>query len=393
MCCVLGRGLSILSIIMLLAACAGPHSHDLILPASASRSVSAAAAAAAPAATHQIYVATTRAPAKLTAQVFDGRRSDQLNLARISVSVPAIHKTGAIERPKGRVSSPSKFFTASDLVTYPDEAVFVSQIRADLARHGGRALVFVHGYNNLFDDAVYRTTQIVHDSGYNGVPVLFSWASGGRTVDYVYDRDSTIAARDRLEETLRLLVKAGAKRVDIIAHSMGNFLTVEALRQLAMTGDRDLDGRLGDVILASPDIDVDVFKSQMRRYGKPGRPFILLLSRDDRALSVSQIISGDRPRLGGYDNTEEIAALGLVVVDLTDVSAGDAMNHAKFADNPVMVKLLGESLKRGDLRRESQNPNDELGKLAEGLGDTLGETAKIAITLPGRILEVTLGGR
>lgn len=388
---VLFRGFLATLAITLLAACAGPNSHDLILPASAARSVSAPPVA--PATLHRIYVATTRAPAKLTAQVFDGRRSDQLNLARVTVSVPSIHKTGAIERPRGRTSNPSKFFTASDLATYPDEPAFVSQVSADLARHDGRALVFVHGYNNLFDDAVYRTTQIVHDSGYDGVPVLFSWASGGRTVDYVYDRDSTTAARDHLEETLRLLVKAGAKRVDIIAHSMGNFLTVEALRQLAMTGDRDLDGRLGDVVLASPDIDVDVFKSQMKRYGKPARPFILLLSRDDRALSVSQLISGDRPRLGGYDNTEEIAALGLVVVDLTDVSAGDALNHAKFADNPVMVKLLGESLKRGDLRRQSRNPNDELGKLAEGLGDTLGETAKIAVTLPGRILEVTLGGR
>ena len=34
---------------------------------------------------------------------------------------------------------------------------------------------------------------------------------------------------------------------------------MEALRQLAITDDRDLDGRLGDVLLASPDIDVDVF--------------------------------------------------------------------------------------------------------------------------------------
>ena len=221
--------------------------------------------------------------------------------------------------------------------------------------------------------------------------MLFSWASGGRTIDYVYDRDSAISARDRLEQTLRLLLKAGAKRVDIIAHSMGNMLTVETLRQLSIAGDRDLDGRLGDVILASPDIDVDVFKTQMQRYGKPDRPFILLLSRDDRALSVSQIIAGDRPRLGGYENTEEIAALGLVVVDLTDVSAGDSLNHAKFADNPVMVKLLGESLKRGELRRDPANAENEVAKLAQGLGNTLGQTASIAITLPGHILKVTLG--
>lgn len=384
--CVPSRGLSILAATLLLAACAGPRGHDLLL------THPIADAAVPTAGTHEVYVATTRAKAEEVAQVFDGRRSETASLARVTVSVPTVHKAGQIERPKGRTANLAKYFTANDLVAYPDEAAFVGALRADLARSGGRALVFIHGYNNLFDDAVYRTTQIVHDSGYTGVPVLFSWASGGRTVDYVYDRDSTIAARDNLEETFRLLVKAGARRIDIIAHSMGNFLTVEALRQLAISGHRDLDGRLGDVILASPDIDVDVFKTQMRRYGKPDRPFVLLLSRDDRALSVSQIIAGDRPRLGGYDKTEEIAELGLVVVDLTEVSAGDAMNHAKFADNPVMVKLLGEALKRGDLDRSRRTPDEEVGNLAQGLGNTLGETAKLAITLPGRILEVTLGG-
>ena len=129
-------------------------------------------------------------------------------------------------------------------------------------------------------------TQIVHDSGYPGTPVLFSWASGAKTTDYVYDKESASAARDQLEVTLRMLAQSGARRIDIVAHSMGTWVTMETLRQLAITGDRDLGGKLGDVVLASPDIDVDVFKSQMRRYGKPDKPFILLLSDDDRALQA-----------------------------------------------------------------------------------------------------------
>ena len=135
-------------------------------------------------------------------------------------------------------------------------------------------MVFVHGYNTGFDNAVYRVTQIAHDSGYSGTPVLFSWASGGKTTDYVYDKESASVARDQLEATLRLLAQSGARRIDIVAHSMGTWVTMEALRQLAITGDRDLGGKLGDVVLASPDIDVDVFKSQMRRYGKPTKPLL-----------------------------------------------------------------------------------------------------------------------
>lgn len=55
--------------------------------------------------------------------------------------------------------------------------------------------MFIHGYNTQFDDAVYRITQIVQDSGYKGAPVLFTWASAGRALDYVYDTNSATVAR------------------------------------------------------------------------------------------------------------------------------------------------------------------------------------------------------
>ena len=99
------------------------------------------------------------------AQVFDGQRSATLHLARVTVSVPAIHATGNIERPEGKVAKPDKFFTASDIVSYSSEGAFEQALRADIASHDHRALVFVHGYNNLFDDAVYRMTLVVHDTG------------------------------------------------------------------------------------------------------------------------------------------------------------------------------------------------------------------------------------
>src|SRR5690606_12791667 len=179
-----------------------------------------------------------------------------------------------------------------------------------------------------------RAAQIVHDSGYTGTPVLFSWASTGRTVDYIYDNNSATIARDGLEQTLRMLRDAGAKRIDIVAHSMGNWLTMEALRQLAISNDRDIGNSLGDVVLASPDIDIDVFKSQLRRVGRPDRPFFVLVSRDDRALQISGILAGNRPRVGDYGNDKALAALGVTVVDVSSLSSGDRLNHARFADNP-----------------------------------------------------------
>src|SRR4051794_9495462 len=144
---VVARGLAAIAFGVTLVACASPHAHDMLLP------YATPAAASAVAGTHEIFVATTRARAKNTAQVFDGSRSEALNLARITVSVPTIHQLGKIERPKGRTASPAKYFTATDLVSYADQQAFVTAIRGEIARNGGHVLIFVHGYNNLFDDA------------------------------------------------------------------------------------------------------------------------------------------------------------------------------------------------------------------------------------------------
>ena len=254
---------------------------------------------------------------------------------------------------------------ASEVQGYDGASDFVTALSADIAARGGRAMVFVHGYNTGFDSAVYRATQIAHDSGYGGTPVLFSWASGGKTTDYVYDKESASVARDQLEVTLRLLARSGARRIDIVAHSMGTWVTMEALRQLAITGDRDLGGKLGDVVLASPDIDVDVFKSQMRRYGKPAKPFILLLSGDDRALKISGMLAGSRPRLGDYSDAVDLANYGVTVVDLSDQKASDKFNHNKFAENPALVKLLGDRLKQDDGFASDRDVTDRITSLGQ----------------------------
>ena len=107
-----------------------------------------------------------------------------------------------------------------------------------------------------------------------------------------------------------MLAKTGAKRIDIIAHSMGNWVTMEALRQLAITGDRDLGGKLGDVVLASPDIDVDVFKKQMRRYGKPDKPFCpAAFGRRPGAASCRASSPATSRGVGDYGNAADLAEL------------------------------------------------------------------------------------
>lgn len=376
-----------IAVTLALSGCSSPEKHRLM-----ARTI-APATQKQIAAEHRIYLATNREPARDPGYIFSGDRNPDTTYAFVDVSVPAVHKVGEIERaPNPSVADPARYFTARRLGIFRSEQDYRQHLAKVIRERGGRALVFVHGYNTAFDDAVYRITQVAHDSGFPGAVILFTWPSAASVVDYLYDQNSVMVSRDALENLLRLVADAGAMHIDLVAHSMGSLATMEALRQLAITNDPNLGGKLADVILASPDIDADVFKSQIQRMGKPKMNMVILSSRNDRALDLSGLIAGRRERLGAVLNAEEFAKLGVTVVDVTGMQAGDPLNHTKFADNPALVKLLGVALTSDDLEQldDDDTITEELSSISRNIGRTVGNAAGIIITTPFRVFELAL---
>lgn len=343
---------------------------------------------------HAILIATTRARDTSAGTYFSGERTasdDGIDFARATISIPPEHKDGAIEWPRRFPGDPAKQFVTRSAGYLDDEAAFQAALRRQLANRPADErdiLVFVHGFNTLFAEGTYRMAQIVEDTGFKGVPVLFTWASRGRVVDYVYDRDSATAARDALERTLQIASASGARKIHLLAHSMGNWVTIEALRQARIGGHGTFDGHLGQVVLASPDVDVDVFKTQMKRLGRPADPFTMLISKNDRALSVSSKLAGGKARVGGYENDREIAELGVVVIDLTRVESDDSLHHGKFAQAPQIVQLIGTQLSSGTtLAVKRSDFAEKVNRLGSNLGGLVGATADIVITAPAMVLQ------
>lgn len=218
--------------------------------------------------------------------------------------------------------------------------------------------------------------------------MIFTWPSRASIWDYNYDKESTNYSRDALEELLRRAAEdPSVGEITVMAHSMGSWLTVEALRQMAIRDGR-VNPKIKDVILASPDLDVDVFKTQFRAMGPDKPHFTIFVSRDDRALALSRRISGNVDRVGQIDPSKEpyrsaLERAGITVIDLTEVKTDDKLRHGKFASSPEVVRLLGDRLIDGQTVTDSNiGFGDRLGAVALGTAQTVGSAASIAVSTP-----------
>ncbi|MEM8652202.1 MAG: alpha/beta hydrolase [Pseudomonadota bacterium] len=337
---------------------------------------------------HRIYVATTREFSKDQAEFFSGERSNDLTMAHVDVTIPPNHQPGNIEKPRSGKTDPTRHFAVAKPRVYDTIANFVGNLDTSLDTRdpvNRDILVFIHGYNVDFSSAVLRISQFVHDTGFTGVPVLFSWASRGSTLDYVYDINSALQARDNLVKLSFVLGQTKANKFDVVAHSMGNLVTIEAMRQLAKTGNLEDTSRLRRVVMASPDIDVDLFRTQLEDLKQVKDRFYILVSDDDRALTVSTVIAGGISRVGVAE-PEKLATLGLNVIDLSQIDDSGTTHHSKFAESPDIVRLIGESINQGNtLSARNENSADIAGELIRGVveipASVVGGTAGLIIQL------------
>ena len=280
-----------LIVTVLLAGCGGPRA---ILGLNSVR------LGAEPSAIVPIFVATTRARSDDLSLPYSMQRSQTLNFAALDIGIPKDHRPGEVEA-SGRAPDPARHFTARTYQPIEGRQQFIQKLNTALmqrAPENREIFIFVHGYNNNFADSVFRAAQITHDYNLSAVTLHYAWPSGGAVPLYVYDRDSTVVGRGGLAETIEIAGLTKARRIILLGHSMGAYVVMEALRTLAQTGRGRYLERLSAVVLAAPDIDVDAFQSQVGDVGGLPKPFIILVSRRDRALGISRRIAGGRPGPG-----------------------------------------------------------------------------------------------
>ncbi len=326
------RRLSVLGMVLFLAACASaPAQFELIDDAQSEGT------------TVPIFAVTPRKPVDDPKVRFGGGRNSELSYAEIDVWVPENRKPGTIKTPSPDPDPASEFGVAGFRETGSAQeqlALINAQLRR-LKPSDRIVMIFIHGYNVSYVSGVYRQAQLIHDFNQPVVGIHYSWPSAGKTSAYLYDRDSVQFARDGLQKTIELAASSEAKTVAVVAHSMGTLLTMEAVRQLSLANKKSVLRKISPLVLASPDIDVDVFASQVAVIDPRPDPFLVLASRKDKALKLSRDLRGGTARVGQGGDIESLQELGITVLDLSEINDGqDGASHATFANSPTLIRMI-----------------------------------------------------
>lgn len=254
---------------------------------------------------YPVWFATNRKPVDPNDLLrgFGSNREDSgtVNYGKCVVRIPKHHKIGSVGSPWWtlRMLGKDQRLTIDDYALF-EESVFWSSINKEIGSlefDKKTALIYIHGFNVSFDGAAIRAAQLGVDLN---VPVtgFYSWPSKGKTISYVADKAAIEGCEKQITQFLvDFAEKSGANSVNIIAHSMGNIGLLRALQDITRTAQDKSKVPFNQIILAAPDIDVQLFSQVANIYKQASRRTTLYVSSKDVALKGSGILN-DYQRVG-----------------------------------------------------------------------------------------------
>eukprot|EP00483_Globobulimina_turgida_P004942 UN04951 len=163
-------------------------------------------------------------------------------------------------------------------------------------------ILYVHGFNNKTDSIVKRLKHIDEQLGTNKVVTLsFNWkcttAWSGIPSHYKDDKHEVEYMVQYFVPFLAQLRLLGFQHLDIIAHSMGNYMLTLFIEQCAKYGS------LADILCGSQivsfaaDVEIERFKNVVKKCQKEVKNLVKwthYYNSDDNALKASEYSNNDK---------------------------------------------------------------------------------------------------
>ena len=206
---------------------------------------------------------------------------------------------------------------------------------------GGRqTLVFIHGFNVSFAEAIGSALALQIKLNAEGLAldvVTFTWPSDGKNTPpraYWNDRDDAIASGLAFSRGFQMLHEffTGLSRrehcgqaVNLLCHSMGNFVLENALWHLRVSSYGTLPRIFQEILLVAADVDDTALESErkLQRLPEICRRVNVYYNRGDLALGLANWTKGQPDRLGESGPKHPLAVpSGVVNVDCSEVVHG-----------------------------------------------------------------------
>jgi esterase/lipase superfamily enzyme len=243
-----------------------------------------------------------------------------------------------------------------------------------LSNPGKDLLVFIHGFDNTFSDAVTRAAFNREWLAASGMPrtdttvIAFSWPSIGQAVafpvlqkDYLSDQhmaeNSGLALMSFLANLLPILDSAqeNGARATLLAHSMGNLALEAAVQNWFLHGNGDAV-MFDQAILAAGDCRYDTFQ-QPNLAGLSGLTHLtqrvgIYYSQADQVLQLSMVVNLGAKRLGqnGPANRADTAAFPPAqyqmpdCTDFQDYNFNPLNSHQYYRLSPSVRQIIAASM-------------------------------------------------
>ncbi|MFK7734661.1 MAG: alpha/beta hydrolase [Pirellulaceae bacterium] len=275
-------------------------------------------------------------PNDVQSLAYTGEFNDKISLGVCEVSIPESHRIGELESPsilRLEFAEDENRHVVLKNTEQLESTQFFETMHGTLAERGDSLLVFIHGYNVSFEDAARRSAQLAYDLRFPGAPVFYSWPSNNNWYEYQKDRKNIDLSVGHIKRfLLQLAEKSQARRIHLVAHSMGNVGLTQALAELSPSS----SPMFNEVILAAPDIDADLFRNQIapRIVGKMER-CTLYSSMTDLALVASRYFNAGQ-RIGENAQDQEIP--GIDVIDASSVDTS-LLGHSYYGEETILGDL------------------------------------------------------
>jgi esterase/lipase superfamily enzyme len=238
-------------------------------------------------------------------------------------------------------------------------------LRDAMRRNGSDLLILIHGFGCTFEDAMKNAAQLrtLYSTKQRPLEVAaFSWPTDGRTFSptlssglrtaYFSDRMDAEASREAIARALRRLVEyfhqlppeeVCGRRMNLVAHSMGNYVLRHAVQSFARDYKPGGMPRLFENIFhMAADEDDDAFElpHKYQRLPELASAVHVYFAANDLALHISDGTKGNPDRLGSTGpRTLTDLPRKVILVDCAAVSetGGSDGRHQYYRKRPEVV--------------------------------------------------------